>query len=58
MNQHGELRDDLKLPEESEEDNDLSQRIRDGVENGRDVFVTVLGAMNIEKIIEVQEKTA
>jgi translation initiation factor 5A len=48
----GTTRSDLKLPEDTEDDAVLSQRIRDGLESGKDTFVDVLFSMDIEKIVE------
>ena len=53
---NGETREDLKLPEETENDEEITKRIQEGIENGKDIFVSVLSAMNIEKIVEAQEK--
>ncbi len=53
---NGDYRDDLKLPDETEDDEETSKRITDGLESGKDIFVSVLSAMNIEKVIECQEK--
>jgi translation initiation factor 5A len=55
MNDQGTTRSDLRLPEETEDDEVLASRIKDGIENGKDVFVTVLAAMGIEKINECKE---
>jgi len=52
----GEMREDLKLPDDTDADKELSERIRDGVEEGKNIYITVLSSMNIEKIIEMQEK--
>mmetsp|Transcript_29554 Transcript_29554/g.30686 ORF Transcript_29554/g.30686 Transcript_29554/m.30686 type:complete len:164 (-) Transcript_29554:60-551(-) len=50
----GNVRQDLKLSEE-EDDLDVSKRIKDGLETGRQMVVTVLSAMGIEKIEEAKE---
>jgi len=51
-----EFRQDLALPDETEDDTELAARIRKGVEDGKSIFVTVLSAMGIEKITECSEK--
>lgn len=55
MDSKGTTRSDLKLPDETEEDEELSKRIRTSVEDGKELLVTVLGAMSIEKVIEAKE---
>jgi translation initiation factor 5A len=50
MDIKGATRSDLKLSDETENDGVVSQRIRDGLEAGREVLCTVLSAMGIEKI--------
>jgi translation initiation factor 5A len=55
MDNSGNMRSDVRLPEDSDEDQELSKRIRDYAEKGTEVLVTILSAMNIEKIIEVKE---
>ena len=55
MDEKGNIRSDLKLPDETEDDVKLASRITDGLEAGRDVMCTVLAAMDIEKIAEVKE---
>ena len=56
MNPQGEVRSDLRLPDETEDDINVAKGIESGIEAGKDVFVTVLSAMDIEKIVQVQEK--
>lgn len=51
-----ELRQDLALPDETDDDVETSRRIREGIEEGKNIYVTVLGAMGIEKITECSEK--
>jgi translation initiation factor 5A len=50
MDQQGNTRSDLKLPEDTEDDAVVSKRIMDALEDCKDCFVTILAAMNIEKI--------
>lgn len=52
----GNTRDDLKLPTETDKDEEVAKRIRDGCEAGSDIFCTVLNSMGIEKIIDANEK--
>jgi hypothetical protein len=56
MDDKGNTREDLSLPNETDDDSDVANRIKDAVENGRTIFVTVLNAMGIEKVIEAKEK--
>ena len=55
MDLQGNMRSDIKLPEDTDDDVELSKRIREYSENGKEVVVTVLSAMGFEKIIEVKE---
>jgi len=57
MDTLGNIRDDMKLPDETENDKVVAKRITDGCDNMKDIFATILCAMNIEKVIEAQEKT-
>jgi len=50
MDTKGNTRSDLKLPDETETDVTVAQRIKDGLDAGREVLCTVLAAMGIEKI--------
>ena len=51
----GKMRQDLKLPSETEDDAEVSKRITDGIESGKTILVTVLSAMKIEKIEDAKE---
>jgi translation initiation factor 5A len=51
----GSTRSDLKLPDETEDDADLARNIQAAVEEGKDIVVTVLAAMGIEKVVEFKE---
>ncbi len=51
----GKMRQDLKLPKESDDDIEVSKRITDGLESGKTILVTVLSAMKIEKIEDAKE---
>ena len=55
MDPLGNTRADLKLPEDTEADADIAKRIVDGLEAGKEILVTVLAAMSIEKIADVKE---
>jgi len=55
MDTKGNTKSDLKLPDETDDDQELSVKIRAAVEGGKEVFVTVLAAMSIEKISECKE---
>jgi translation initiation factor 5A len=55
MDSVGNTRSDLKLPEDTEDDAVLSARIKESVDDGKEVFVTILSAMEIEKICEMKE---
>lgn len=50
-----ELRSDIKLPDDTENDEVLAKRIRKALEDGKDCSLTVLAAMGIEKIVECKE---
>lgn len=52
----GEVREDLRLSDETDDDKELAEKIREGVEEGKTIYVTVLSCMGIEKIIDLQEK--
>ena len=49
-----EMRSDIKLPDETEDDESLSKRIIADLEEGKEMNVTVLGGMGIEKIIDMK----
>jgi translation initiation factor 5A len=51
----GNQRSDLPLPSETDDDIKNSEIIKDGVENGKTMNVTVLSSMGIEKIIDPKE---
>ena len=55
MDLQGNLRTDLKLPDDTDDDRDLSKRINEYAENGKEVVITVLSALGIEKIVECKE---
>lgn len=56
MDLKGNIRQDLKLPDENEEDKIKANKIKELLEEGKEFSVSVLECMKIEKIIEVNEK--
>ncbi len=50
-----ELRSDIKLPEDTDEDKELCVKMKAAVEDGKSLLVTVLSAIKIEKITEMKE---
>jgi translation initiation factor 5A len=52
MDQAGNTRSDLKLPEDTEDDAELAQKMRDFIDQGKDAMINVLSAMEIEKICD------
>ena len=50
MDTKGTLKSDLKLSTDTESDVTVGERIREGLDAGREVLVTVLSSMGIEKI--------
>jgi hypothetical protein len=57
MDQLGNVRDDMQLPEETEKDKVCSDKIKSGCDNMEDIYATVLSSMGIEKVIEASIKT-
>jgi translation initiation factor 5A len=55
MDDKGNTRSDLSCPDETEKDATITSRLKELVEAGKEVFVTVLYAMKIEKIADVKE---
>ena len=53
MDLNGNIREDLKCPNEVESDFLISEKIKKLVKSGKEVFVTVLKAMKIEKIVDL-----
>ena len=56
MNLQGETRQDLTLPKDTEDDEKLSERIKSALDEGKEITVTVLESMNIEKVVEMSDK--
>jgi translation initiation factor 5A len=53
----GNMRQDLKLPDETDDDKEIAKRITNGLNDGKTMMCTVLAAMNIEKIEDAKEST-
>ncbi|CEL99909.1 unnamed protein product [Vitrella brassicaformis CCMP3155] len=53
----GDTKEDLKLPQGTDEDGKLAETIRDKVKEGKEVLVTVLSAVGQEKIVGYKEMT-
>lgn len=51
----GNMRQDLKLPTDTEDDKEISNKITSGIDSGKTMLVTVLAAMAIEKIEDAKE---
>ena len=58
MDELGNVRDDMAMPTETDNDKVVSARITNGCDNMKDIFCTVLSAMGYEKVIDSCEKTA
>ena len=56
MDKQGSTRQDLKLPDDTEDDQKLSERIREALTEGREIILTVLESMKIEKVVEMSDK--
>lgn len=56
MSKEGTTRQDLKLPNDTEDDIKLSEKIREAFNEGKEISLTVLESMKIEKIIEMSDK--
>ena len=52
----GTTRQDLKLPDDTDEDQELSKRIREALAEEKEILVTVLESMKIEKVVEMNFK--
>ena len=57
MDLHGNTRQDLKLPDNTDDDNKLSERIKQSLDEGKEITVTVLESMKIEKVVDMSDKT-
>ena len=56
MDKQGSTRQDLKLPDDTEDDQKLSEKIREALNEGREIILTVLESMKIEKVVEMSDK--
>lgn len=56
MLENGDLREDLSLPSQTDEDNKLAEQIRQDVAAEKELVVSVLKAMDDEKIVAVKTK--
>ena len=56
MDKQGTTRQDLKLPDDTDEDKNLSERIKEALADGREITLTVLESMKIEKVVEMSDK--
>ncbi len=56
MDDKGNCREDLQLPNDTEEDLVTAKKIISGIENEKEMTVTVLSSMGIEKIYEAKER--
>jgi translation initiation factor 5A len=50
-----ELRSDIKLPDDTDDDLVLSKDLKTAIDDGKNILITVLSAMGIEKIVEFKE---
>ena len=57
MDKQGSTRQDIKLPDDTEEDQKLSDKIKEALNDGKEIVLTVLESMKIEKVIEMSEAT-
>ena len=56
MDKEGKSRQDLKLPDEVEEDQKLAERIIAAHDEGKELIITVMECMGNEKIIEMADR--
>ena len=56
MDKQGNSRQDLRLPEETEEDQKLSERIKGAHDARKEIILTVVECLGIEKIFEMSDK--
>ena len=56
MDKQGTTRQDLKLPQENESDKILSERIKEALNDGKEIVLTVLKSMKNEKVVEMTDK--
>ena len=56
MDKQGNSRQDLKLPDETEEDQKLSERIKAAHDEGKELIITVVECLGIEKVFEMSDR--
>ena len=56
MDKEGKSRQDLKLPDEVEEDQKLAERIKAAHDEGKELIITVMECMGNEKIFEMADR--
>lgn len=56
MMENGDLREDLCLPSQTDDDNKLAEQIRTDVAAEKELTVSVLKAMGDEKIVAVKTR--
>ena len=56
MDKQGNTRQDIRMPDETDDDKKLADRIREALNEGKEITVTVMEAMKIEKIMEMSDK--
>lgn len=54
LNEDGTTKEDLKLPE-GEDDRELSEQVKSMFESGKDILVSIMSAMGMEKVVGVRE---
>lgn len=57
MMENGETREDLTLPDQTDEDKKIAEQIRTDFAAGKELVLSVLKAMDDEKIIAVKVNT-
>ena len=57
MDKQGNTRQDIRMPDETEDDKKLADRIREALNEGKEIVLTVLESMKIEKVVEMTEAT-
>ena len=57
MDKQGNTRQDIRMPDETDDDKKLADRIREALNEGKEIVLTVLESMKIEKVVEMTEAT-
>ena len=55
MDKQGGTRQDVKLPDDTDDDIKLAERIKEALNEGREIILTVQESMKIEKVIDMAE---